>query len=224
MTALPIGRPRFVAVDEALAWHHIAVAQYGGDPGLRDRGLLESAIAQPRQSFGGEFANEYPFGMAAAYAFHIAMNHPFVDGNKRAALMCAGAFLRMNGWDLISEGTQAADAVLGLVDGEVDKRGFADWLQKHCRPRPSLELRDFFAGFTPAFDFSFVGASAAGGGAELMASCEDATRVIPAIGHLVQRSEDLRSQGNELAAVAMASRALVLVAIYRLAEDMGYDW
>ncbi|MDQ7012628.1 MAG: Fic family protein [Planctomycetota bacterium] len=70
----------------------MAVAQYGGDPGLRDRGLLESALAQPRQAFGGEFAHTYPFGMAAAYAFHIAKNHPFIDGNKRAALMCAGAF------------------------------------------------------------------------------------------------------------------------------------
>lgn len=224
MTPLPIGRPRFVTVDEALAWHAISVAQYGGDPGLRDRGLLESAIAQPRQSFGGEFANEYPFGMAAAYAYHIAKNHPFVDGNKRAALMCAGAFLRMNGWDLVSEGVEAADAMLLMVEGALDKAGCAVWLETHCRTRPCLELRDFFAVFTPAFDFSFVEASAAGGGTELMASCEDAGRAIPVITHLVQRSEELRVQGDDLAAVAMASRALVLVAIFRLAEDMGYEW
>jgi death-on-curing protein len=224
MTSLPIGRPRFVTSDEALAWHAIAVAQYGGDPGLRDRGLLESAIAQPRQSFGGEFANEYPFGMAAAYAYHIAKNHPFVDGNKRASLICAGAFLRMNGWDLVSEATEAADTVLGLVSDEVDKGSFAVWLAHHCRPRPSLELRDFFAGFTPTLDFSFIDASAAGGGSELNASCEDAARAIPVIAHLVQRSEELRTQGDELAAMALASRASVLVAIYRLAEDMGYEW
>lgn len=224
MTPLPIGRPRFVTVDEVLAWHAIAVAQYGGDPGLRDRGLLESAIAQPRQSFGGEFANEYPFGMAAAYAYHIAKNHPFVDGNKRAALMCAGSFLRMNGWDLVSEGVEAAGAVLEMVEGATEKTDFAEWLETHCRARPSLELRHFFAGLTPALDFSFVDASAAGGDAELLASCEDAGRAIPVIVHLVQRSEELRAQGNELAAVAMASRALVLVAIYRLAEDMGYEW
>lgn len=120
MTGFQIGKPRFVTLDEALGWHAVAIAEYGGAEGIRDAGLLESALAMPRQAFGGEFAHTYPFEMAAAFAFHIAKNHPFVDGNKRTALMCCGAFLRMNGWDIVSDGLQAAEAILSLVDGRLD--------------------------------------------------------------------------------------------------------
>lgn len=70
MTALQLGRPRFVTVDDALGWHAIAITRYGGSPGLRDGGALESALAQPRQQFGGAYAHEFPFGMAAAYVFY----------------------------------------------------------------------------------------------------------------------------------------------------------
>ena len=136
MTGGSIGRPRFISIDEALAWHEIVIAQFGGSPGVRDRGLLESALAQPLQGFGGEHAHEFPFGIAAAYAFHIAKNHPFVDGNKRVALMCCGGFLRLNGWDLVSEGEQAADAILDLISGAHDKKSFAIWLANNCRPHP----------------------------------------------------------------------------------------
>src|SRR5690606_17241660 len=121
----------------------------GGSSGLRDRGLLESALAQPRQQFGGQFAHEYPFGMAAAYAYYLSKNHPFVDGNKRAALLCAGGFLRLNGWNLVSPGVEAADAVLDLVEGKIDRGGFAQWLEQHAEARPSFELRDFFAAAPP---------------------------------------------------------------------------
>lgn len=219
-----LGRPRFVTVDEALAWHAIAVTQYGGDPGLRDRGLLESALAQPRQAFGGEFAHAYPFGMAAAYAFHIAKNHPFIDGNKRAALMCAGAFLRMNGWDLTSDGVDAADAVLRLVADELDKMSFADWLADHCKPRPSMELRDFFALFTKESDSEYVTASNAGGEAELLASCEEAAQAIPVIRYLMEQAMQHQGKEDLFISTVMASRAMALVSIYRIAEDMGYDW
>lgn len=219
-----LGRPRFVTIDEALAWHAIAVAQYGGDPGLRDRGLLESALAQPRQAFGGEFAHAYPFGMAAAYAFHIAKNHPFIDGNKRAALMCAGAFLRMNGWDLSSTGTDAADALLSLLAGDLDKESFAVWLEDHCKPRPSMEMRDFFALFAPGSDYAHIEASAAGSGPEHLASYFEAAQAIPVIHHFMERATQLKDEGNEIAWAAFASRVQILVAIYRIAEDMGYEW
>ncbi len=219
-----LGRPRFIVVDEALAWHAIAVAQYGGDPSLRDRGLLESALAQSRQAYGGEFAHGYPFGMAAAYAYHIAMNHPFIDGNKRTALMCVGAFLRMNGWDLSSTGTDAADALLSLIAGDLDKDSFAAWLEDHCKPRPSMEMRDFFALFTPGSDRDFIEASGAGRGPEHLASYLEAAQAMPVIHHLMERATQLKDEGNEIASVAFASRVQLLVAIYRIAEDMGYDW
>lgn len=125
MSRMPIGRPRFVSLEEALAWQETAIAAYGGSRGLRDVTLLDSALAQAGQGFGGHYAHEYPFGMAAAYAYHVAKNHPFVDGNKRAALLCCGGFLRMNGWDLVSEGEHAADAILSLA--------MAIWIR-----RPSL--------------------------------------------------------------------------------------
>lgn len=94
MTLLAIGRPRFVTRDEAFAYHTVSIEEYGGAHGLRDVGMLESALAMPMQGFSGEYAHAFPFEMAAAYAFHIAKNHPFVDGKKRTALMCCGAFLR----------------------------------------------------------------------------------------------------------------------------------
>jgi len=72
--------PRFLSLEEALTLHETAVDEHGGPHGLRDRGLLESALATPRQAIEGQFVHEFPFGMAAAYIFHIVKNHPFVDG------------------------------------------------------------------------------------------------------------------------------------------------
>jgi death-on-curing protein len=74
-----VEEPLFLDVEDVLALHADQLEVYGGSPGLRDRGLLESAVAQPQASFGGEFANEGLFAMAAAYLFHIVKNHPFVD-------------------------------------------------------------------------------------------------------------------------------------------------
>lgn len=92
MTALPIGRPRFLTLQGALDFHQDSIENFGGASGLRDQGSLDSALAMPRQGFGGEYAHAFPFVMAAAYAFHIAKNHPFVDGNKRTALSARALF------------------------------------------------------------------------------------------------------------------------------------
>jgi death on curing protein len=134
MSSGPI-EPRFVTLEEALAWHELTISRYGGSLGIRDMGLLESAIAQARAGFGGEFSHSFPFEMAAAYAFHIAKNHPFVDGNKRTALMCCGGFLHMNGWKLFADGVESAEAILEIISGELDKAALADWLEAHSRPR-----------------------------------------------------------------------------------------
>lgn len=147
MNAFPIGRPRFVTIEECLGWHETGIVQYGGMRGLRDLTLLQSALAMPQQGFGGNYAHTYPFEMAAAYAFHIAKNHPFADGNKRAALLCCGGCLRMNGWDLVSMGVEAADAIVAMVEGKLDKAGLASWLEANCKPRPSFECETSLAGF-----------------------------------------------------------------------------
>jgi death-on-curing protein len=89
--------PEFIDVDDVIELHATRLDRFGGASGLRDRGLLESAVAQPQSSFGGQFAHEALYAMAAAYLFHIARNHPFVAGNKRAGLLAAVVFLDLNG-------------------------------------------------------------------------------------------------------------------------------
>jgi death-on-curing protein len=74
--------PRFLSVDDVMTLHRIAIEDQGGDPALRDRGLLESAMAMPQQQFGGAYLHDSIPAMAAAYAFHVCKNHPFADGNK----------------------------------------------------------------------------------------------------------------------------------------------
>jgi death-on-curing protein len=89
--------PRFLTIEIVLAFHQEQLGLFGGSPGLRDMGLLESALAQPLASFGGQYLHEDLHAMAAAYLFHIVQNHPFVDGNKRTGYICALAFLELNG-------------------------------------------------------------------------------------------------------------------------------
>jgi len=87
------GEIRFLALADVLTLHEMQIEQYGGSVGIRDQGLLESAVGQPQASFGGEYVHHGLYEMAAAYAFHIAENQPFVDGNKRTALAAALVFL-----------------------------------------------------------------------------------------------------------------------------------
>ena len=89
--------PLFLDVDDVLEIHATQLDVYGGMAGVRDRGLLESAVAQPQSSFGGEFAHDGLFAMAATYLFHIVKNHPFLDGNKRTGTLAAVVFLDVNG-------------------------------------------------------------------------------------------------------------------------------
>jgi death-on-curing protein len=90
----------FLDIPDLLRIHADQVDLYGGEHGVRDPGLLESATAQPRATFGGEFLHGDVFDMAAAYLFHIVQNHPFIDGNKRTGLMAALVFLDLNGVEI----------------------------------------------------------------------------------------------------------------------------
>ncbi|PJB41623.1 MAG: type II toxin-antitoxin system death-on-curing family toxin [Deltaproteobacteria bacterium CG_4_9_14_3_um_filter_63_12] len=89
--------PDFLSVEDILEIHKMQLERFGGALGLRDRGLLESAIAQPQATFGGTFLHTDLFEMAATYLFHLVSNHPFVDGNKRVGLAAALVFLDLNG-------------------------------------------------------------------------------------------------------------------------------
>ena len=89
--------PEFLDVEDVLELHRLQLQRFGGGDGVRDRGLLESAAAQPQSSFGGTYTHDGLFAMAAAYLFHIVQNHAFVDGNKRTGLLAALVFLDLNG-------------------------------------------------------------------------------------------------------------------------------
>ncbi len=92
--------PYFLTLEEVLKIHENQIDCYGGSHGVRDQGLLQSAIAQPEASFGGDYLHKDVFEMAAAYLYHVVENHPFVDGNKRAGTAAALVFLELNGVEL----------------------------------------------------------------------------------------------------------------------------
>ncbi|MEM1203767.1 MAG: type II toxin-antitoxin system death-on-curing family toxin, partial [Acidobacteriota bacterium] len=117
--------PSFLDLDEVLALHEDQIRRYGGMPGLRDLGLLSSAVAMPAATFEGEHLHEDLFAMAAAYLFHLAKNHPFVDGNKRIALAASLAFLWINGQRVEAQEDDLVDLVLGVADGSVSKAEIA---------------------------------------------------------------------------------------------------
>ena len=113
--------PEFLTLDEVLELHEDEIAHYGGDPGIRDPGLIEAAVAMPQQSFDGQFLHETLFEMAAAYAFHLAESQAFVDGNKRTGLAAAYAFLALNGYRLVETSDRLYLAMLAIGRHELDK-------------------------------------------------------------------------------------------------------
>ena len=112
----------------ALAIHSAATAWFGGLDGVRDEGLLESALAQPFQTFGGEELYPAISQKAARYAYGIASNHPFADGNKRTAAAVMGAFLRINGFSFEPDHGEFLAIMLGVADGSVSFDQLAEWV------------------------------------------------------------------------------------------------
>jgi death-on-curing protein len=125
--------PEFLDLEDALELHRLSLEQYGGGAGVRDLGLLESALAQPRAAFGEQYAHEGLYAMAAAYLFHIARNHPFVDGNKRTALLAALVFLNINGITLERESEALYELTMGVAEGRIDKAAAALELSRIAR-------------------------------------------------------------------------------------------
>lgn len=126
MTPQPNEPPiRFLSLDLILRVHHEEIRRRGGQPGMLNQDLLLSALAQPMMQFSGRFVHEDIFEMAAAYAFHIVGNHPFVDGNKRVALAAASLFLELNGCQLREKGTALADLLLDAIENHRSKKWIA---------------------------------------------------------------------------------------------------
>lgn len=126
--------PIFLTVGDVLALHIDQIREFGGAEGLRDEGGSESAVAQASATYGGKYLHSGPFEMAAAYAFHIAENHPFIDGNKRAALNAAIVFLGLNGFDVVDDEGCLYEAILGLATGEWTKGRMAELLERLSQP------------------------------------------------------------------------------------------
>ena len=124
----------FLTSDDVLDLHADQIAAFGGSAGVRDLGLLQSAVAMPQSGFSGQFAHEFPHEMAAAYLFHIAANHPFVDGNKRTGLAAALLFLEVNDHTLVADKTSVGDMVLAVAAGTLDKQGVIDFFKAHVHP------------------------------------------------------------------------------------------
>jgi death-on-curing protein len=125
--------PIWLRLEVVLAAHDAQLDEHGGGGGVRDRGLLESALARA--------VNLYSYGepslpkLAAAYAFGIARNHPFVDGNKRTALVAAEAFLGLNGFDLTADDIEAVKTFLALAAGQMSEDELAAWIDRNSRKR-----------------------------------------------------------------------------------------
>jgi death-on-curing protein len=125
---------RWLREDVVVAIHGEQIAEHGGSPGIRDVGLLSSALARPQHR--AAYGEPTVFDLAAAYAFGIVSNHPFVDGNKRTGLLAAYVFLDLNGWELTALETEAVTAVLALAANEIDEVGFSNWIKDRARIRP----------------------------------------------------------------------------------------
>ena len=125
--------PFFVGVEDVLFIHRREIDQAGGDPGLRDRSALEAAVLAPQATHAGEYLLDI-FDMAAAYLLSIAVRHPFIDGNKRAAAATALTFLYLNGWDVEERHPEElADMVLALLRHELDREGVGDWFRERSQ-------------------------------------------------------------------------------------------
>ena len=122
---------RFIPEEIVLIIHTDLLQRYGGSTGVRDKNLLESAIAQPKITVGSKYANKTIFDKAAAYGFHICMNHPFVDGNKRVAFVLMDIFLQKNGWDLTAGEEEAYSIMMSLASGKLSKSELSSWLKEH---------------------------------------------------------------------------------------------
>jgi death on curing protein len=125
--------PLFLTLDEVLALHEDQIQRYGGTPGIRDIGLLESAVGSVAVTFDGRLLHETLSEMAAAILFGICRNHPFVDGNKRTAVAAALTFLELNGIEVDADEDEFYDLVIGVTGSRISKAAVAVFLHDNAQ-------------------------------------------------------------------------------------------
>lgn len=123
----------WLQMNVVLAIHEMQLAEHGGGTGIRDAGLLDSALSRPRNL--ALYDSPDVAELAASYAFGIARNHPFVDGNKRTAYVATELFLSLNGLVLTAKDAECVVNMLALAAGNIDEASFAAWLSQHIKPR-----------------------------------------------------------------------------------------
>ena len=130
-----MSEPEWILRETVLALQEQSLAVFGGLGGIRDEGMLASALQRPVNLFTYETADL--FALAASYAFGLAKNHPFIDGNKRAAFIVAVIFLELNGYRFHATEPDAALRTLALAAGEMSETEYTGWLRDHSSPQPS---------------------------------------------------------------------------------------
>ncbi len=121
---------RFLSLEDVLAIHESTIHHEGGLAGVRDPGLLESAVTMPRQAFGGKTLHQGLEAMAAAYLYHIAQNHAFHDGNKRTAVLAALVFLEINGVECLPAPEELERVTMAVAASEMTKQQLTDWFRQ----------------------------------------------------------------------------------------------
>lgn len=127
-----MSEPVWLRRDVLALLHDESIAEHGGAPGVRDAGLFESALVRPRNLFAYEGVEDIA-RLAACYAFGLAKNHPFVDGNKRTAFIACGLFLRLNGLKLVAPQADAALTFFALAAGKMSEDELAGWIERNIR-------------------------------------------------------------------------------------------
>jgi death-on-curing protein len=122
-----MSEPIWLFPELVIAFHDEQLREFGGPPGIHDRGMLESALDRPRNKW--TYGEHDLAALAAAYAFGIAKNHPFVDGNKRAALLSIITFLGLNDIDFLADNAEAVVIIQGVASGEIAEEGLARWIR-----------------------------------------------------------------------------------------------
>ena len=125
--------PKWLGVEAVLIMHEESLAEHGGAGGVRDLGLLESALARPRNAWS--YGQDDLVGLGALYAAGIMRNHPFVDGNKRTGFLAAYSFLYVNGAEIVAEEAEVVVQCLALAASEIDEAEFAAWVRENVQPR-----------------------------------------------------------------------------------------
>ena len=123
--------PLFLDLDHTLRLHRSLIEHYGGTDGIRDIGLLHSAVSMPQASYGGEYLHHDIYEMAAAYLFHIVQNHPFLDGNKRTGAASAIVFLALNDIEIDNDEQGLVDLTLSVATGHAGKAEIAEFFRIH---------------------------------------------------------------------------------------------